>query len=470
MSNRLEKIIFASLRSQLDLLRRRDVTSVELITAHLEQIQRINPVLNAVVQLRADAALAEAHAADKALDAGEPTGVLCGVPFSVKDSLETAGMITTSGTEGRAHFIPNQDATIVARVKQAGGILLAKTNCPELVLPFETDNLVYGRTNNPWDVTRTPGGSTGGEGALIAAGGSSLGLTVDAAASIRLPAHFCGIAGIKPTTGRVPRTGHFPRIGGATAALSAAGPMARTIDDLALVLPILCGEDGYDAGCVPVSLKHSDDVDVSRLRVAFHTDNGVRAADAESAAAVQQAADVLAQQGAIVEEACPPGMDSVVDLLWGLFSGDSGVRVQVLLQRIGTQRISPMLQELLDRQSRYALSTAEFMGVLGRVDGWRSTMQQFFRRYDVLLCPVCAHPAPLHGTLLGEEAAYSLSYTIAYNLAGVPAASVPVALTTTGLPIGVQVVAGHWREDIVLAAARVIEQAAGGYRVPPAFA
>jgi amidase len=463
----MTQILYNSLQKQIQALRKGEISSLELIQVHLEHRQKTDSYINALVQVAEERALAEAQAADEAFSRGEDKGILQGIPVTVKDSWETEGIVSTSGTLGRKNYIPQRDATIVRRLRDAGAIILGKTNCSELVMPFETDNLVYGRTNNPWNLHHTPGGSTGGEAALIAAGGSPLGLAGDAGGSIRLPAHFCGISGIKPTPGRVPRTGHFPMLGGITGAMASAGPMARTIDDLMLVLPLLCGVDGIDAGCVPMPYYDPQQVEIDKLRIAFYVDNGIMAADDDTAQAVQSAAKTLEKAGAIITETCHTDIDSMLDIFNSLFSADGGIRLRQFLQRIGTEKISTALKQLLEQQAKSVLSTAEFMSVLGRVDKFRSQMLAFMQDYDAIICPIAAHPAPLHTTLLGEDSQRRLSYTITYNLVAYPSASVPVALSSQGLPIGVQVVAGAWREDIVLAVAKVIEQNTPGYQKPP---
>ena len=217
------------------------------------------------------------------------------------------------GHSGRAAFVPARDATAVARLRAAGGILLGKTNCTELCGSGETDNLVYGRTNNPYDLSRSPGGSSGGEAAIIAAGGSPLGLASDFGGSIRGPAHLCGIAGLNPTFGRVPRTGHIPPYGGAydTARI---GPMARYVEDLALVLPIIAGPDGIDPTVAPVPVGDPNTVTVRGLRVAFHTDNGIFPVTHETAETVRNAARALADAGLSVTEDCPPGLSDLMEV------------------------------------------------------------------------------------------------------------------------------------------------------------
>src|SRR3989454_93701 len=310
----MDDIIYASATTLARAIRAKEISSAEVVHAYLQRIEAVNPQLNAVVQLRAEAAQAEAHAADAALARGQIMGPLHGVPMTIKDSLDTAGVITTGGTTGRSTYVPTQDATVVARLPAAGAILLGKTNTPELTLAGETDNLLYGRTNNPYDVSRTPGGSSGGAGAILAAGGSVLDIGSDTGGSIRLPAHFCGIAGIKPTSGRVPRTGHIVPFGmGAVDALTQLGPLARYIADLSLILPIIAGIDWRDPAIVPMPLGDPKAISIQGLRVAMHTDNGIMAPTPETAAAVRAAAVALAEAGARGEEDRPAMLEGTAD-------------------------------------------------------------------------------------------------------------------------------------------------------------
>src|SRR5262249_40683490 len=294
-------------------------------------------------------------------------GPLHGVPMTIKDSLDTAGVISTGGTKGRAALVPEQDATVVARLRAAGAILLGKTNTPELTLSGETDNLVYGRTNNPYDVSRTPGGSSGGAGAILASGGSALDIGSDTGGSIRLPAHFCGIAGIKPTSGRVPRTGHIVPFGmGAVDALTQLGPMARYVEDLILTLPIIAGVDWRDPAIVPMPLGDPSAVSMTGLRVAMYTDNGLMSPTPETAAAVRAAATALAEAGAIVEEDRPAVLERTVDLANSLSGGDGRAWVRRLLRHAGTVDIHPLLRQRFDETK--AVEVAEFTASLEEVD------------------------------------------------------------------------------------------------------
>jgi amidase len=391
----MHDIIDASATALARAIHAKELSSAEVVQAYLQRIEAVNPQLNAVVQLRAEAALAEAKAADAALARGQIMGPLHGVPMTIKDSLDTAWVITTGGTTGRATYVPAQDATVVARLRQAGVILLGKTNTPELTLAGETDNLIYGRTNNPYDLTRTPGGSSGGAAAIIAAGGSPLDIGSDTRGSIRLPAHFTSIAGIKPTSGRVPRTGHIVPWGlGAVDALTQLGPLARYVEDLMLTLPIIAGPDWQDPAIVPMPLGDPQAVRLQGLRVAQYTDNGLMAATPEAVAAVHRAATALTEVGAQVHEDRPPLLERAEALYNTLSDADGRAWVRRLLQRAGTTVIHPRLQQRL--ADARPLHVGDFTAVLEEVDRCRSALLTFLQTYDVILCPVCAFPAPRH--------------------------------------------------------------------------
>jgi amidase len=462
----VEEIIYASATSLARAIREREVSAAEVVSAMLERIEAVNPMLNAVVQLRAEAALAEAREMDAALARGEIKGPLHGVPITIKDAFETAGIISTAGTKGRAAFMPAADDTAVARLRQNGAIILGKTNVPELSLAFESDNLIYGRTNNPYDLLRTPGGSSGGEAAIIAAGGSPLGLGTDLAGSIRLPSHFCGIAGLKPTTGRVPRTGHFPPRGGLTTELSQAGPMARRVEDLALMLPLICGTDWRDPTVVPMPLNDPSAVDLKTLRVAFHTDNGIASPTPETVEIVQSASRALGDAGIIVDEKRPDGIEETYELMHELLGADGGAGVRGLLLMAGTLETHPLLQRVQKLLSPHAISAAELNSLLVRLYRFRSRMLSFMEDYDAIISPACAHPATMHGSSFDENTGSAYSYTMTYNLTGWPSAVVRSGTSPEGLPIGLQISARPWREDIALALAARIEQIGGGWQPP----
>jgi amidase len=447
-----------------ELVASREVSPVELVTAHFEQIERINTGLNAVVDLLEETALQSARAAEKRLLAGLPCGPLEGVPFSVKDSIDVAGVKTTAGTLGRRNADPAAvNATLVDRLCKAGGIPIAKTNLPDLLFSFETDNLVYGRTNNPYDRNRTPGGSSGGESALIAACGSPLGLGSDAAGSVRLPAAFCGIASIKPTSGRLPRTGHVPPAGGWIEALWQIGPMARFTEDLFLAMQLLAYEDDADFTAPPVDLLAPADVD--KMRIAFFTDNGFAKCRPEVVSAVEQCARFFADQGLVVEPCRPPGVEDAYELELALLGADGADGIDEYLKTVGSHQTHPLLNGFLDHMRRHRATVPQFAKRWQQWDEYRTNLRTFFHRYDAILCPVYTRVALPHGGSLTEENFRGFSYTMAWNVAGAPAATVRCA-AHEGLPVNVQVVTKPWRDLLALALCRRIEDQFGGWKKP----
>ena len=446
-------------------IREKIVSAAELMQAHLERIEAVNPRLNAIVQLPIERVMAEARASDDSLARGEVKGPLHGVPVTFKDAIETAGIISTGGTLGRRGFVPEQDAVIVKRLRAAGAIVLGKTNCPEFGWAWESDNLIYGRTNNPYDLSLSPGGSSGGESALISAGGSPLGFGSDAGGSVRFPANCCGLVSIKPTSGRIPRTGHFPGPGGTLDALWQVGPLARSVEDLELALKIVSGVDGCDPAIVPAPLGGTATVDVKKLRVAFHTDNGIAAPEPEVAEAVRKAATALTEAGAKVDEALPPGIGETFEIYRGLFCADGGAGLKALIELAGTREIHPLLQQALDIQQKHGISMADYGALVGRWDAFRSRMLSFMGSYDAILSPVCNFAGMVHGSTYQQLP--SFSYTMAHNLTGWPAVVVRATNSAAGLPIGVQIAARPWHEHVALAVARQIEEALGGWQQPP---
>ena len=458
-------VTFRSATSLAEVIQRKELSSLEVIDAHLAQIERANPALNALVRVFADAARQRAREADEALARGESHGPFHGVPMTVKDAWELAGAPSTGGTIGRANHIPERDATVIALMRAAGAIPIGMTNVPELSLAFESDNLIYGRTNNPWDPARTPGGSGGGGAAAVAAGMSAVEIGADLGGGIRLPSHFCGIAGLRLTNGRAPLTGYFPPALGWPVHFSASGPMARRVADLEAACFVIFGPDWIDS--------HVHDVPILRmaagvqgLRIAVHTNNGIMPARADVAAAVMTAARTLADAGALVEEAVPPEIAQCLDLLLGVATADRGDGMRALLAMAGTDRSHPYLDAMLAMGKEH--KSAGFVnGLWIQVDLYRGQMLAFLRNYDLILCPVQALPAIEHGTWLNGDVFPGFSYTVAYNLTGWPAAVVRCGTSPEGLPIKVQAVARPWREDVALTVAQHLETALGGYQQPP---
>ena len=389
----MDQIVFASATTMARAIRNKEVSSSEVVDAHLRRIDEVNPIINAVVQIAAERARTEAKAADEDLARGRIRGPLHGVPLTIKDALDTEGIVSTAGTLGRKGHIPKEDATLVRRLRDAGGIVLGKTNLPELSLLWESDNLVYGRCNNPYGLDRSPGGSSGGEAAIIAAGGSPLGMGSDSGGSIRQPAHNCGIAGIKPTSGCVPRTGHFGFIGGILDFRFQVGPMARYVEDLILSLPIIVGPDYIDPAIVPVPLGDPDKVDIKGLRVSFHTDNGIAPPTPETAKVIRNAAQALADAGATVEEDLPKPLTESNDLIWKLrwLEGDLGIRA--LLEEAGTTQVHPLTEQWMRTIRPEPSPTSELIDVIGRWDTFRSTMLGYIKDWDVIISPSASEPA-----------------------------------------------------------------------------
>jgi len=406
------------------LIQQRKLSSTAIVCAYLARIEALNPSINALVQVCAEAALAGAWAADRAVANGEYWGALHGVPFTVKDVFDTRGVVSAVGLPERAHYRPEQDATVVTRMKAAGAILLGKSNCPPGGGGGVTDNPVYGATRNPHALAYSPGGSSGGEAAAIAAGLSPLGLGSDSGGSLRVPAHFCGVCTLKPTSGRVPNTGVFDHLGGLSDYRSQIGPMARHVEDLALALQVIAGEDGVDAGVIPMPLRGMQTQTLKGLRVAWYSDGGIEPVDALTHTTLQAVADLLDAEGALIRSAFPSALSNARDI---------------------TERYWAMSQG----------SGAQSIQLFSDWDQFRTAMLGFMADYDIILCPVDAAPA----TQLGETRPGLFSHTLPYSLAGWPCVVVRAGTDSAGLPVGVQIVARPWHEHVALAAAAAIERA-----------
>lgn len=450
----MQELLESNLSEIAAAVREKRVTSVELTKAMLDRIAKVNGDLNAAVNLQAETALKYAAEADNKLNLGESPGPLHGVPMTIKDSLDTRDMVTTWGTKGRQAYQPGQDATVVARLRAAGAILVAKTNTPEFTLSFKTDNLIFGETRNPYDLTRTPGGSSGGAAALIAAGASLFDIGTDTGGSIRLPAHFCGITGIKPTTGRVPCTGNALPSSGMIARLSQPGPMARSVADLELLLNIIAGPDLIDPYACPAGPVARSSIDLNSLRCAYFLDNGIKAPLADIQDAVVRAAQMLADFGCKTQEQRPSGIEMTNFILSRVFSADGGEMVEALLEDCRTTETSSALAGT-DRDSLPVIDQREFAQIINLWDNYRSSMLSIFKDFDVILCPVNGQTAI---PLTQDEDMANYTYTSAFNLTGWPAAVVRAGTDTNGLPVGIQVVAAPFREDICLAVAGWLEQ------------
>lgn len=448
-----------------ELIRNKKVSATEVVKAYIDRIERVNPHLNAVVTRSFDRALDEAKAADDALAKGTLKGPLHGVPMTVKDSLDTAGVRSTWGTLGRFNFVPQHDATSVGRARAAGAILLGKTNTPEFTIGSgsysvgTTMNLVFGITRNPYDTKRSCAGSSGGAGSIVAAYGSGFDIGSDFGGSIRSPCHHNGIAGIKPTSGRVPRTGHAVDYGGIYDNQQQIGPMARKVEDLILITPIIAGPDYLDAAIVPAPFRSASDVNLKKLRVAFFSDvENYHKPTPETVKTVASAAKALESACQSVQESAPTRYGEIWPLYSKLRFADSSQWIKRLAAKVGTNFTAagrkfdgPML------------TVSELSEIVEKRDTLKREYLAWFQNYDVLICPTNSSPA----RLIGEDAPPSAGYTTIYNLTGWPSVVVRCG-TAEGLPIGLQVVARPFREDVAFAVAEHLESVLGGWK-PPAI-
>jgi amidase len=450
-------------------LRQREVSAAEVMEAHLERIRRVNPAVNAIVTLDAARALERAHAADVALAAGECWGPLHGVPFTLKDAHATEGVLTTVGAPEFANHVPSYDGTVAARLKAAGAILLGKTNVPPMLMSAQTDNPLFGRTNNPWNLGRTAGGSSGGAGAAVAAGLTPFDVGSDLSGSIRMPAHFNGIFGLKPTANRIPRTGHLPPPPGILPPdriLGAAGPMARSVPDLELIAGLLAGSDGVDTDVPPVPWRTVERFDLKKLRIAFRTSfDGVPTSRA-ARAAVERVVAKLASAGAQVEERDPGFGVAALNDVWQAHLRILGAVLRDFMG--GALPVSP--------GEGPEPTASDVLRVLGHRDALIGALESLLTRVDAFVSPagICTafpHSAPRSPILLDDGALVSSRYVDHYlypfNFTGSPCVVIPAGLADDGLPVGVQLVGARWKDERLLAIAEAVSREIGGFVAPP---
>ncbi|MCW6512062.1 amidase [Lichenifustis flavocetrariae] len=456
----IQNIIFFDATGLAALIRTKQISPVEVVRAHLDRIEAVDPRINAIVTVAEDA-MAAARKAEATVMAGLDLGPLHGVPFTVKDSIDTAGVMTQRGSPIFKGRTPDVDATSVARLKKAGGILLAKTNLPEFSYWIESDNLLSGRSNNPWDLDRTPGGSSGGESAAIAAGMSPLGLGTDLAISVRGPAAQTGIVSLKATHGRVPMTGIWPR---APRRFWHVGPMARSIRDLALAFSQLAGPDGLDAfatSTVPFDAGIGAAPD-RKLRVGWMVGPGFGPIDTEVAATVQAAAEALKGEGHHVEEVRIPALerDFALDVFNKLHVMEMKPAFREAIAGRPDDEIYKMARTMLSLPDT---SMEDYVAAEQAAERLRDGYAAYFRDFDVLLTPVLPVPAHKHGIteLVVNGQTIDLTYlqgaTVPLNVTGLPGLSMRFGTSREGLPINVQLV-GRWQaETTILHAASVLE-------------
>jgi amidase len=483
----MDDLVFRTAENLATAIHQGQASAAEVVDAHLAHIARHNPKLNALVTIDDEGARQRARQADEALARGETWGPLHGVPITIKDSLQTAGLRTTSGSPLLSHFVPSEDATVVLRLRRAGAVILGKTNLPTFGMDSQTYNTVFGRTNNPWDLTRTPGGSTGGGAAAVAAGLTSLEFGSDWGGSLRVPAHYCGVYTLKPTEHRVPWTGHIPPLPGnawGLRHLAVIGPIARSVNDLALALKVISGPDGRDWNVAPVPLDDSSDWHLRELRLAWTDDFGGQPVTADTRRALASLARELGTLGVHIEQRGLEEFDMMRAWeIWGeilqaeFFSALSPEQEVAEAERF---EVSPDSEVpwLRGRARLVNATMRQYTAMLADRDSLITGAEEFFGKWDALLCPVSMGPAFPHcsmGTPLAVDA-QKVPYWIAtgvhsmpFNSTGHPAVVMPLALSAEGLPIGVQVVGRRWGDMRLLAIAAQLAAVIGPFRRPPGY-
>ncbi|TJW31309.1 MAG: amidase [Mesorhizobium sp.] len=455
-------LVFSSTTDLAAAIRGRRISAEEALDAHLAQIDTHNGHINAVISLDREGARSQAKKADAALARGEALGPLHGVPFTLKDMHETAGMKTTAGFPPFADYVASHDSPVVSRLKAAGGVLLAKTNVATMLADWQSDNPLFGRTGNPWNLKRTPGGSSGGAAAAIAAGMTSFDVGTDMQDSIRLPAAFCGVYGLKPTEHRISLAGGFPDPHGAPRSvrlMSCLGPLARSAEDLALIYRIIAGPDGHDTDLAPVPVEDVPELDLKTLRIAFAPSFPGFPVASEISAAVESLARRLRDAGAVVEEAKLPKLDLHDDL------------------EQGGALIGMMMEAAQPEPPEQPTPVSNWFAALARRDRSMLAWERFFENCDVLLCPVAMTTAFPHCkpgnslTVNGKDESYWMlpAHGVVFNYSGHPALAFPCGQASNGLPIGLQLVGPHWSEARLLGIAAATAPLTGGFRRPPGY-
>ena len=451
-------------------IRSKKVSPSEIVDAHLRRIESLQPKLNAFVHLDTDAALAQARVAEGAASQNQPLGPLHGVPLTIKSCIDVSGWPCPAGSLLRKEYVPRADAPLVGRLKAAGAILLGNTNTPEFLMAYETNNLLIGKTSNPWNLEYSSGGSSGGEAAAIAAGCSTGGVGSDGGGSIRVPGHFCGICGLKPTPGRIPATGHLPSGAGAFGWIGVVGPMARTIADVRVLFEVTAGADAGDPHSAPVLVRAYSEKDSSATRIGLLESSALGNATPETRAAVDRAANLLSDRGFSIEPFELSGLDRALELWWFFFGPVIAHLLNTNLAGHESQ-LSPMLSEYLSNAtSPDPITLDNFIQACVERDLLRERILRQMDRVPILLSPVSSAPAFRHGEgnyKPGIGYRDTMRFSQWLNLTGFPGASVPISLSNEGLPIGVQLIGRPFEDELVLTIAEALEHSRGPWQPPP---
>ncbi|WED43549.1 amidase [Legionella cardiaca] len=462
----MHSLYYLSATQIIELIKTKQVSAEEIMRAHLDRIDNINPSINALTQrVNHEKCIDEARQTDALIANKKPLKKLAGLPIAIKDALKIKGLICSAASPGWYKAgVASENATIVNRLQNEGAIIVGLTNVPEMCRGGDSDNLIYGRTNNPYDLSKTSGGSSGGSAALIAAGGVSLAIGSDGGGSIVQPSHCTGIAALKPTHGRIPPTGSIGGDAwGMISSMISYGPMARSVKDLLLGLTVIAGPDDCHPYTPPVDILSA--VPLEQLRIAYFTENGFTPVNEEIQKTVREAALSLQSDVHSVTEDRPFCIGEAFNLHWDLFlGGDRGLGFKTLLHNLGVDKFSWELQEFVRQAELCELSVMELNERMVAIDRFRSEMLFFMKNYDVLISPVFPTVAKKHG--IGIKEISDFSYAMAHNLTGWPTAVVRCGTSFDGLPIGVQVAARPWRDTNALAIAERLEQIHGGWRAP----
>ncbi len=470
---------YSSIAQISEVFRAKQISPLELLNSQLERIAALQPKLNAFVHLDTDSARAAAKSATEQRVRNESLSPLHGIPLTVKSCIEVAGWPVPAGSLLRANEIPSRSAPIVERLRAAGAILVGSTNTPEFLMAYETNNRVSGPTSNPWNLAHSSGGSSGGEAAAIASGCSFGGIGSDGGGSIRVPAHFCGICGLKPTPGRIPATGHVPPGNSSFGWIGVVGPMARTVAELRILFNVLAGPDRGDPFSVSLPIQEIPAEKLRGLRIGILDSSSIGHATPESLNAVNRAGKLLEQSGFRVEPFQIHSLDRALELWWFFFGP---VIAQLFAQQIAGKesQLSPIFLDYLEAARTDAPTTMqEFIAKSAARDFERARILKAMEDVDVLLSPVCSAPAFRHGEGTWRSGPRkgpsekiggyreTMRHSQWLNLAGLPGLSIPIATSADGLPIGVQLIGHPFSEELLLSVAESLELARGPWQPPP---